>query len=270
MREVRWEYLRPDEILAEMERCPAAYLPVGAVEWHGPHLPQGTDMILAHEISVRLARRIGGVVHPAIFCGTERERPPQMLRNLGFDESAWIVGMDFPGNTIASPYYPEEILALMVREAACRLIEQGYRLIVLVNGHGAENQIAVLKRLAAEFTARGQTKVIYVIVVPIEYDEAGNFYANTGHADLHETAQMMACCPGRVQLDVLPPRDQPLPNELAVVDGPTFSGNPTPDFTVRPEFDPRTATAQLGEEHLEESVRWLAGQVQEALAAIAN
>ena len=33
MREVRLELLRPDQIVAEKERCAIAYLPIGPLEW---------------------------------------------------------------------------------------------------------------------------------------------------------------------------------------------------------------------------------------------
>ena len=42
-------YLRPDQIVQEIERCPLAYLPVGPLEWHGPHLPLGVDALNARK-----------------------------------------------------------------------------------------------------------------------------------------------------------------------------------------------------------------------------
>ena len=36
-------------------------VPVGAVEQHGPHMPLGTDAILAGEMSRRAAARVGGM-----------------------------------------------------------------------------------------------------------------------------------------------------------------------------------------------------------------
>jgi creatinine amidohydrolase len=54
MRTVRFELLRPDEILAERGRCPVVYQPIGPLEWHGPHLPMGTDPLHAEAVARRL------------------------------------------------------------------------------------------------------------------------------------------------------------------------------------------------------------------------
>ena len=269
MSEVRMEYLRPEQLVAEKQRRSLVFLPIGPLEWHGPHLPLGVDMLLAHEIAVRLAQNVGGVVHPALFCGTERERPPQMLRYLGFQGHEWIVGMDFPANSVHSLYYPEETLGLMLRESLSLLVEQGYRLIAIVNGHGAENQIATVQRLAAAFTAQGRARVVVLLPFPVETDEEGRVSTSAGHADLYETSAMMALHPGVVHLDALPPPDQPLRNlDHAIVDSATFSGNPTPDFTVRPERDPRRASAGTGEAQLEEILARLTEQMGEAMAVL--
>lgn len=45
MRPVYFELLRPDEITAERAHCLEAYQPIGPLEWHGPHLPLGTDLL---------------------------------------------------------------------------------------------------------------------------------------------------------------------------------------------------------------------------------
>lgn len=250
-RETRLEFLRPDEILAERARIPLVFLPTGSIEWHGPHLPLGVDMMLAHEAARRAAAEMGGVVHPAIFCGTERERRPDMLRDIGFRGDEWIVGMDFPANVLPSLYYPEEAFAIAVREALTRLTAMGYRQIVIVNGHGAENQIATLQRLGAAFTAAGPARVLVIMPFPEVIDESGVAATLAGHADIFETAAMLALHPELVDLDRLPALDYPLRNvDWAVVDGPTFSGNPTAEHTVRSEFDPRYATPAAGAEFL--------------------
>jgi creatinine amidohydrolase len=265
MREVRWEFLRPSEMLEEQHRCPVIYVPVGSVEWHGPHLPQGTDMLLAYQHALRVAQEAGGVVHPPIFTGTERERPAHVLHNLGFPEDMYLVGMDFPKNDIACAYYPEEILAVLVREVIHRLVGQGYRLIVLMNAHGAENQINTLQRLAAEFSSKDNLRVVYAMTLPIHYDSEGHVFADVGHADLCETAEMMANFPKRVDVETLPPLDQPLYTETAIVDGPTWSGHPNPDFSIHPEYHPRQATAEKGEAYIRESVDRLANEVRALL-----
>ena len=56
MRTVQFEYLRPEEIVEEQERCSIVYLPVGPLEWHGPAMPYGTDPLAAAEVARRAAK----------------------------------------------------------------------------------------------------------------------------------------------------------------------------------------------------------------------
>jgi creatinine amidohydrolase len=56
---------------------PIVLLPVGATEQHGPHLPTGTDTILAKALSDAVSARTGAVILPPLpigcsyFHGTE-------------------------------------------------------------------------------------------------------------------------------------------------------------------------------------------------------
>ena len=259
-RECRMEWLRPAEIVAEMRERPLVFMPVGPLEWHGPHLPLGTDALDAQAVALRVAQQIGGVVLPTLFCGTDRERSPEQLGYLGFEREQWIVGMDFPANTLQSLYFREEYVALLVREMLTLLIRQGYRLIVIVNGHGADNHVAVLERLSAEFTAESPARVIPFFAWASQDD-----VLDVGHADVIETSRMMALRAEAVDLSILPPVDQPLYNvDWGIVDARTFRGDPTPDFTMRD--DPRTeASPELGETTFELSVSFISRQVADAL-----
>ncbi len=160
IRDRRLEWLRPAEIIEEMEQRPLVYLPLGPLEWHGPHLPIGTDALDAQAVALRVAERVGGVVLPTFFCGTERERPSQQLRDLGFRGDEWMVGMDFPKNTLKSLYFREEFMALLLREMLHLVAQQGYELVIIINGHGAENHIAVIDRISKEYTATGSVRVV--------------------------------------------------------------------------------------------------------------
>jgi creatinine amidohydrolase len=262
-REVRLEWLRPDEIITERERCPMVYLPLGPLEWHGPHLPFGTDPLQATHTALALAEKIGGVVHPTLFIGTERERSPELLRDIGFKGEEWIVGMDFPANNELSYYYSEDVFAVMVRYTLEQLVAHGYRLVVLVNGHGATNQIQQLQRLAAEFTSRGPAKVLYTFDLDAEID------VDAGHATITETSAVMALMEDRVDMKSLPPADQALKNiDYAIVDAPTFFGQPAADRTVSAKADPRHATPQLGKKHFDDTVEHLSTIIIKELKTI--
>ena len=254
------EWLRPAEIVAEMKQRPVAYVPIGPLEWHGPHLPLGTDALDAQAVALRVARRVGGVVMPTLYCGTDRERTPEQLRSLGFDDDHWIVGMDFPANALKSLYFKEEYVALLVREVLTLLVGQGYRLIVIVNGHGAANHVGVLERLSAEFTEESPARVI-----PFFAWASSGDALDVGHADSIETSRMLSLCEEAVDLSTLPSLEEPLYNtHWGIVDAQTFRGEPTPDFTMRD--DPRTkASAELGQSTFEMSVSYISQQVSVAL-----
>ena len=236
------QFLRPDQVLAQRQENSLVYLPVGPLEWHGPHLPLGVDPLRAQVAALALAKIIGGIVLPTLYVGTERERSPEMLRDIGFAGNEYVVGMDFPRNSLKSLYFKEEVFALLLRNYLEMLIDDWmFRNVIIVNGHGAENQLNVIARLQREFAARKAARII--LVMPM-LDFPNHKWS---HATLEETETLLACFPESIALDALPPGDTPLLNtEWAVVDDLTFRGQPTEDSTVRPEEDPRRADAESG------------------------
>ena len=58
-----------------------------------------------------------------------------MLRNIGLKGDGWIVGMDFPKNSLKTLYCREEYFAILVRELIDILENQGYKTIVIINEH---------------------------------------------------------------------------------------------------------------------------------------
>lgn len=265
MRSVRFELLRPGEINEEKERLSIVYLPIGPLEWHGPHLAVGMDPLNAEAMSRLVAEEVGGVVLPTFYWGTERERSPQMLKNIGFKGDEWVVGMDFPANKMSSLYMHEDPFAVAVREYLSVLVKQGYKLIVIINGHGAENHINVLTRLAKEFTAETDSTVIYTITTFLDEDRNQDF----GHATKVETSILTYLYPDSVDLKQLPPKDKKMYNlDYAVVDDAAFRGNPTSDFSVTE--DPRDASSELGKETIENSVRRISKFVRDSWNNVNN
>ncbi len=263
MRELRLEYLRPDQIEAEKARCSIAYLPIGPLEWHGPAAPFGVDPLVARESALRCAAAVGGVVLPTLFVGTERERDPQTLRNLGFaDTEQYIVGMDFPDNSTPSYYFREEIFALTVREYLRLLVKQKYKLIVLVNGHGASGQLGALQRLAAEFSGETASRVL----VGFPAASLGFPGEDPGHATRCEISQAMALTDS-VDLSKLPPAGEPIYMwKTGMADGSAFAGHPSADFSV--QDDPRLGDKDLGERYLAAGAALLIEQVRAAWAEV--
>jgi creatinine amidohydrolase len=262
MRKVEYELMTPAEVVESRERLPVAFAPVSPIEWHGPHLPLGTDGLHAHHVALRVAREIGGVVLPPLFVGTETVLQSHQLRPLGLAEGTRVTGMDFPAFPVRSLYYEESAFGIAVRELVRTLAADPFRLIVLVNGHGATNHMHALERIAREETRPGEVTVISMMVwVPPEPPNQ-----DPGHAAREETSIMLAVAGEHVRLDQLPEQVPLRYEDYGIVDGPAFDGFPTEDFTVPAERDPRAASREEGEQILEREVQAAVARVREELA----
>ena len=264
MRTVQLECLRPGEIMAEKERCSIVYLPIGPLEWHGPAMPYGTDPLMAQEIARAAARITGGVVMPTLFVGTERERPAYILEAKGFeDPNQYVIGMDVPKNPMKSFYAREDMFAIIVREHLRLLVQQEYKLIVVVNGHGAWGQKGTLERLAVEFSNETASRVIVSMPDILEEGEEYDF----GHGTLVETSIIRGLFDEHVELGDLPPRDVPLKyTDFGIADDIVFEGKRTRGDSV--QVDPRDATVELGMKFVTTAINHLVDFVNDAYAKL--
>ena len=256
--------MRPAEFTAARARASVAYVPIGPIEWHGPHLPLGMDGFHAHHVASEVAHRIGGIVLPTLFLGAdsllEAGTEPQGLANLGLADSARVTGMDFPGFPVKSLYIDESVLGVLLRDLLRALRRQGFRLVVLVNGHGAPNHQAVLRRLALE-SSHPDAPAVAMLTAWIPRTPSA---ASPGHADRFETSIMCATRAEDVDLGLLPPQPEPIRYaDYGIVDGGAFDGHPQPGFAVPPSSDPRLSSA-------EEGITILAQEVDALAAAVAS
>jgi len=247
-------FLFPDEVAAARERNGLVLLPLAPLEWHGPHLAMGCDNLLAHAFARRLAREFSCPYFPPLFVGTERERNPNMLESLGFSRDAFIEGMDFPKNSVASAYYREEVFAAVVRDTLHILFARmRFRRVLIVNGHGADNQRGVLDRLCREFNTGFEPKRVMWVYPGFPRSLVAGAI---GHAASEETSMLEAMWPGSVDLSKLPPTGKLHNVDYAIVDGDTFDCVPTPDHTLREEQDPRMHfDPGWGEQQVEQAAR---------------
>lgn len=265
-RKVELELMTPAEIVAARSETPLIYVPVGPMEWHGPHMPLGTDGILSHYQARQVARSTGGVVFPRIFFGTDNVRPqgngPQSLGALGLAEDVRALGMDFPGNSTHSVYLDEGVFAVLMREVVRSLQQDPWRLIVFVNGHGAPNQSYTLRRICREMSM----PECKVMMLPARPKMPGT---DPGHAERWETSIMMAVDPDIVRLDQLPPIGVPMAyRDFGAVNGEAFEGRATPTFELPNNDDPRYATAETGRAMLERGVEAVVEAMLQELAAL--
>lgn len=261
--ECRIQYLRPAQIQSRLKQFSAVYVPVAPLEWHAPHLPYGTDPLNAEAAALAACALSGGLVWPTLYFGSERERSPKQLKSLGFPTGSYIVGMDFPRNPLPSMYCPEDVFGVIVRETLREVALTGAKLAVLVNGHGGENHIAAMKRLAIEFSNTTPLRVHLRVAAP----DPSKGQISMDHAGAAETSIMMHLCPESVDLKQLPPVSQPLKYaDFSIVDGPGFDGYGAPSYSVPATSDPRrSASAKIGKDLLAETARDLADDAKKLL-----
>jgi creatinine amidohydrolase len=149
----------------------------GAVEQHGPHLPLGTDAIIARHLAGEIAARLSETVLIA----------PVLPGGLSTHHLA------FPGTVDL----PEEAFAGYVRAYLATMEALGVRDVALFSAHGGN--FAAIAALAAEYTGHERLRVIafddmwrYVSVMRAAAAEVGLQAPDTDvHAGGLETSQML-------------------------------------------------------------------------------
>jgi creatinine amidohydrolase len=112
MNRMSWQQYR--DRLAEAP----VFLPIGALEQHGPHLPLGTDALLATAIATAAAAAVGGIVAPVLAYGYKSQ--PKCGG-----------GQHFCGTTSLDA----ATLIGQVRDTIREFVRHGVAGLVLVNGH---------------------------------------------------------------------------------------------------------------------------------------
>ena len=206
----QYERMRPDQLEAVFEKYPIAYLPWGASEYHGVHNPIGLDSIKAYGMSVDLAKAVGGLVLPVVHqaSSTIKTYP----------------GVNFKRHSLE---FSEELIRMMCREYFEQLVDEGFKIVVLLTGHCGEPHFEILKSVADEFNQKHPDRYFWTLA-EFEVLEASMLVAN--HSAIGETALQLYYAPELVALEKLP-QDRETTLEDDAVSG----------------ADPRPATAAMGE-----------------------
>jgi creatinine amidohydrolase len=180
---VQWEELTgPDFPLAVAQAGGTAVIPLGIVERHGPHLPLGTDLINIRAIALRAAAEEYAIVFPPYFVGQIFEARHQ------------------PG-TLA---YSERLMWDLLQETVDELARNGITKIVLVNGHGGNNNFLPFFCQAQLARRRTVAVFLYQPAQDPEQDPAIQSMLKTPmdwHGGEVETSTMMGHRPDLVRLE---------------------------------------------------------------------
>ncbi len=235
----RWEDLTWPELEDLLRDRPneVALLPVGATEQHGPHLPTGTDTIVARGLCAATSAATGAPVLPAVALGCSYGH-----------------GTELPGTLSLTPERLADLVVAAVRWASF----SGVRRVLAVNGHFG-NQAAL--SVAADHLRHGHPDLRFGILNWWTLTPAITAQTLADGEDVHanraETALMMALAPEHVRFDQLPLADDEDRTEGLVFryTAPALSHN---GVTGRPS----EATPELGSALLEDVVEVLCDAVR--------
>lgn len=180
---VNWEELTsPDFAKAVKLSEGVCIIPLGVIEKHGPHLPLGTDVFTSREISRRAAQKEYCLVYPFYFAGQIFEARQQ------------------PGTIAYSP----DLLYKILDETCAEISRNGIKKIILVNGHGGNNNF--LLYFCQTQLAKQKDYVVYIFTSEVDAQTQKKITElrkskTGGHADESESSVMMVVRPDLVKID---------------------------------------------------------------------
>lgn len=207
--EVRYERLRPAQVVAAREAVPAAYLPIGTLEWHGHHNPVGLDTLKAHALAIRCAEASGGLVLPPLYYGESREEALMEANAADHDQIA--AEMHLPAENFAPGYMrftPQEQVQNYQRlllHCLYQMQSLGFKVMVLVAGHYPlidHARAACTLFHQARWNNRRARSVAWAFT---GYELVRDAFPTAGdHAGHWESSLLLALDPGLTDLSVLP------------------------------------------------------------------
>lgn len=170
----------PQEIYSDLEESPIAWIPLGAMEFHGWHVPITLDALTASGLCKAAKGRLGGIVLPPLHYGAY----------------ASIAGNPL---TILLDQEDEDILVRLLLKTLKRLELFGVKKAVVVSGHFAVCQFDALAKLKVAWAQQWRAMKLHVILPP----DCPDLPIPPDHGGLFETALLHSLSPESVHLDRL-------------------------------------------------------------------
>ena len=198
---VLFEEMTPNEFRERVAAAPVAYLPLGTIEWHGEHLPLGSDGLQSKGFFEMLARETGGIVYPMLFMGPDRREV--------IDEKEYY-GMDYTNERESSKYhYPtqqldgsaywiaEEEFGILMEAILKQISRSGFKVMV-AHGHGPSTNFLISHM--DEWEEKYDLKILHCW----GYMDEEGMGIMVDHAAMNETSLVMALRPELVKMQYLP------------------------------------------------------------------
>lgn len=198
---VLYAELTPQEFRERLGRAPIAYLPLGTLEWHGEHLPLGSDGLQSRGFFEHLAREVGGIVLPMLFLGPDRKQEENGRGLYGMDICH--TGTDdrrYEDQQLAGSAYwvPDETFNTILDAVMKQLARAGFKVIV---GHGHGPSTSHFRKRADVWKEEHGLECFHCWGSEQDKDGLG---IQVDHAAANETSLVMALRPELVQMERLP------------------------------------------------------------------
>jgi creatinine amidohydrolase len=194
----RFEEVAGFEVAQLVDGCAFAMLPLGSLEFHGPHNPLGSDSIIISGIAERVAARTNGLLFPTIVF---TQCPAHTAH--------------FRGTLSIRP----DVMTMYFSDVLRSILRLGFRKVLVLNGHdgnigpcrGAVAQVADEERESALLFASWWEFLPGELMKSMGLFHQAN--GGHGHGGPLETSAVAAFRPDLIHLDQA--KDLPEPPDLA-------------------------------------------------------
>jgi creatinine amidohydrolase len=165
-----------------------AVLPTGAIEAHGPHLPLGTDVIIAEAMARAGAERLAS-----------RGLEVLLLPALALTSAPFAAEFAGTLNT------PAKATTLLVVGAMQSLAAHGVRVVVIANAHHDPAHVLALRSAVSQAAASGYGTLIFPDLTRRRWAAylTDEFRSGACHAGRYEGSIVLAARPDLVRRDVM-------------------------------------------------------------------
>ncbi|WP_202709149.1 creatininase family protein [Sporosalibacterium faouarense] len=163
------KYMNMDTFKEKTSTVDTVIIPIGMIEAHGHHCPLGTDILIPNKFCEIIEDKIGDkvIIAPEINYG-----------------HSWALSV-YPGTINVST----EAFTNYVKEVALGFVANGFKNIILLNGHGGN--ISALRPISEAIADNNSVAVVFNWWVDFR-DEILKITEGQGHAGEDETSAVLA------------------------------------------------------------------------------
>lgn len=179
LEQLQIERLNPLEIEKALGQRSLVFIPLGAIEWHGLHLPIGLDSLTSHGICLRVARETGGLVMPPLY--------------YGMSASIW----HHPYTILIEE---ESVFLKLMKTTLTRLEASGVKKVVIFTGHFSLKQLQALDALKQEWSTIRESLKLHIYSI----SDCPTVGMEADHGAIFETSVLGELHPDLVKMENLP------------------------------------------------------------------